>query len=176
MKGQATLMASARTGEREQDHWCTPAAVLDLVRKVAPIDCDPCTNSANPTGAKHALGPEFGTDGLTAHWPGFGLVYINAPYSQMAAWASRLAAQVERTGLRREYVALLPARTDTGWWHTLIRTRPHRVCFWKGRIKFLRPDGTPGQSAPFPSALLYWGADDLTFTRVFCERGWITRS
>lgn len=170
------MMSSARTGKGADD-WCTPSEVLGLVRTFfrGSIGLDPCTNASNPTGAKHFLTGETYC-GLAADWLGFGPVYANPPYSQMAAWADKLAREVKRTGLKREYIALLPARTDTKWWHVLMATRPARICFWKGRLKFNRPDGTPGQSAPFPSALVYWGADDLTFTRVFCERGWIARS
>ena len=91
-------------------------------------------------------------------------MFINPPYSQMKAWAECIAA---RAGVRREMIVLLPARTDTGWWHTLVAARPHAICFWTGRITFNRPDGTPGQSAPFPSALLYWGCDDATFARAW---------
>lgn len=174
MKGLAPLMSSARTGGKEQDCWQTPETVLELVRYVAPITLDPCTSPGNPTGAQRFFTEAH--DGLTRDWPapaGWGLTFINPPYSKMDAWAPRIA---EMAGVRRETIALLPARTDTKWWHTLIASRPHRVCFWKGRIKFNRPDGTPGQAAPFPSALLYWGADDATFARVFSERGWVTKA
>lgn len=165
------LMSSARTGEKEQDCWQTPSDVLDLVRAVAPIELDPCTSADNPTGAKHILTET--ENGLTSDWLGSGLVFINPPYSQMKDWAARIT---RKAGVWREYVVLLPARTDTRWWHTLVEARPSRVCFWRGRIQFNRPDGTPGQSAPFPSAVLYWGADDQTFTRVFSNRGWVVRS
>jgi len=177
--GADVVFSSARTGEKEQDCWQTPENVLDLVRQVAPIALDPCTSEENPTKADNYYTPGDGGDGLSSSpWATWapGLVFINPPYSQMAAWAQKTADEVKRTGVKREYIALLPARTDTRWWHTLMATRPQRICFWKGRVKFNRPDGTPGQSAPFPSALLYWGADDATFARVFAPRGWITRT
>jgi phage N-6-adenine-methyltransferase len=172
----AALFSSARTGVKEQDNWQTPAEVLDLVRSfLKTIDLDPCTSPDNPTGAAHYL-TEFENGLAPGAWPGFGPVFINPPYSDMPQWAVKIADEVARTGLKREYIVLVPARTDTRWWHTLMAARPARVLFWKGRIKFNRPDGTPGMSAPFPSALLYFGADDLTFTRTFCDLGWIARS
>lgn len=168
-------MSSARTGDKEADCWQTPADILDLVRLVAPIDLDPCSAHSNPTGAQDWYTPtEY--CGLTRHWNGSGLVFINPPYSEMAAWAKKIAAEVARTGMKREYIALLPARTDTKWWHELMDARPARVCFIKGRLKFNRPDGTPGQSAPFPSAVLYYGADDEAFARAFRKRGWVVRA
>lgn len=152
------------------DDWQTPEELLALVREVAPIELDPCTSLSNPTGARYALTEE--QDGLDAWWPGTGLVFCNPPYSQMRLWAGRIARSA---GVKREIIALVPARTDTGWWHTLAQARPHAVCFWRGRIKFNRPDGTPGQSAPFPSALLYFGCDVATFARVFSSKGWIVK-
>lgn len=175
-------MSSARTGEREQDCWQTPENVLDLVRQVAPIDFDPWSCDGNPVAARVYRTPDcdysqcHGYPEIPVEWPGRGLVFANPPYSRMAECSAELAEQVTRTGVRREYIALLPARTDTRWWHTLVATRPHRVCFWKGRVKFNRPDGTPGQSAPFPSALLYWGCDPVAFVRAFCKHGWIVSS
>lgn len=164
-------MSSARTGTKEQDAWQTPEEVLALVREVAPIDLDPCTSEDNPTGAKHFI--TEAQNGLQGFWPGAGLVYVNAPYSRMRDWAERVG---QASGPRREIIALVPARTDTRWWHRLVTYRPHAICFWQGRIKFNRPGGGPSQSAPFPSALLYWGCDDATFARVFSKRGWVVRS
>ncbi len=181
MKGLAPLMSSARTGDWGADCWQTPDEVLDLVRSVGPIDLDPCTVAANPTRASFILtgtgaNGERTSGGLNPiGWPGYGLVYVNAPYSEMKQWAERLAFEVKRTGIKREYIALVPARTDTRWWQTLTDAKPARVCFWRGRIKFKHPDGTPGQSAPFPSAVFYYGADDQTFTRVFSSKGWIVK-
>ncbi len=174
MRGQAALMSSARTGDSEADCWQTPEDVLELVREVGVIDLDPCTVMDNPTFANYPLTPE--DDGLSAYWPGFGLVYINFPYSQASAWAKKIVHEVERTGMKREYIVLAPARTDTRWWHELVAARPSRVCFWRGRLKFNKPTGEPGQSAPFPSALLYYGSDDATFARVFGPKGWIVRA
>jgi hypothetical protein len=48
-------------------------------------------------------------------------------------------------------IALLPARTDTLWWHTSIMAG--EVFFLRGRLKF----GDGQTSAPFPSALVGWG-------------------
>lgn len=178
MKGQVALMSSARTGENEQDCWQTPEMLLELVREVAPIALDPCGAPGNPTQAQHVLHPDRlppDNDGLTAYWGHEGLVFLNPPYSQMAAWATRLAVETCRTSVRREYIALVPARTDTRWWHELVAARPARVCFWRGRLRFNKPSGEPGQAAPFPSAVLYYGPDDATFARVFGPKGWVVK-
>lgn len=180
----APLMTSAKSD------WCTPAEVLDRVRRVAPIALDPCTTRDNPTGAAVICvehGPMPGdaenvfVDGLNPmlSWEAWshesdmprcpavtGLVYVNPPYGRsIGAWTSRCLLEA-RDGA--EVIALLPARTDTRWWRDC--TPPHEaqaVCFWRGRLRFV---GAPA-SAPFPSALVYWGARKFRFADVFADTG-----
>lgn len=46
---------------------------------------------------------------------------------------------------------LIPARTDTKWWHENINRNPNaQVRFIKGRLKF----GGAKNPAPFPSAIV----------------------
>src|SRR5699024_1029799 len=47
-------------------------------------------------------------------------------------------------------VCLIPARTDTSYWHEYIFEKACEVCFVKGRIKF----GDSKRGAPFPSAVV----------------------
>lgn len=48
-------------------------------------------------------------------------------------------------------VALLPARTDTRWWHDCVM-KAKEIRFIKGRLRF---DGHK-HNAPFPSAVVVW--------------------
>ena len=52
-------------------------------------------------------------------------------------------------------VALLPARTDTRGWHQYV-AREADVFLLRGRLAF----GSGDQAAPFPSALVLWGAPE----------------
>jgi hypothetical protein len=63
-----------------------------------------------------------------------------------------MIAEAER-GVR--VIALVPARTGTGWWHRALDAggRPE---FLKGRLRFLGKDGAPGDAAPFDSALMWF--------------------
>jgi hypothetical protein len=74
------------------------------------------------------------------------------PYGrEIGQWVRKARAEV--TDGRAELVAaLLPARTDTSWWHQEIAGCAQSVML-RGRLSF--GDGTP---APFPSALVFWGA------------------
>ena len=70
-----------------------------------------------------------------------------------------------RSGLRRwqkrrrggvRIVALLPARTDTKAFHDHIYKKQNvRIEFIRGRLKF-EVNGIAGQSAPFPSMLVFF--------------------
>lgn len=59
-------------------------------------------------------------------------------------------------------VGVLPAATDTQWWHDFIA--PHAsVFFLRGRVRFIDPDtGLPGGSPPGGTAIAIWWPDWLT--------------
>lgn len=171
----------------ERGDWETPLHVLELVRQVGPIALDPCTTILNSTGARViytdpqiVVGPPppgvaWAPDGLDElnSWvaPAItheGLVFCNPPYgSGISAWIKR-CAEVRRAGV--EAIALVPARTDTSWWHALCAPPvADAVCFWRGRLTFV---GAPAP-APFPSALVYWGPNRFRFADVFADVGLI---
>jgi len=100
--------------------------------------------------------PIGGTGGLQALWPLDGLpVFVNPPYSRLKTtkkhgigWVEKCRREAERG---RKVVALLPARTDTTWFHEHIL--PHAsVHFLRGRVCF----GSSGKPAPFPSIVCVW--------------------
>lgn len=74
---------------------------------------------------------------------------MNPPYGRgIKNWVRKAYQE----SLRGAYVVcLLPARTDTSWWHDYVMRG--RVTFIRGRLKF--NDGN--NSAPFPSALVEFG-------------------
>lgn len=144
--------------------WRTPANVLELVRKVGPIGLDPCASADNPTGAVNFL-----TDaGLSVGWAHeHGLTYVNPPYGRaLPLWTAKMAYEASQGA---EVIGLVPARTDTRWWHEDIATASV-ICFWRGRLRFV---GAPA-SAPFPSALAYWGPRPGRFYDTFAPHGLVT--
>lgn len=151
----------------KESNWETPLEVLELVREMGPIALDPCTTEENPCGAAAFLTPR--TNGLTAHWfAAKGLVYANPPYGRaLNEWAAKMALEASDD---TEIIALVPARTDTQWWQRNITTA-RAICFWEGRIRFVGAES----SAPFPSALVYWGPRDLEFATIFKRAGWVVR-
>lgn len=149
--------------------WNTPSIVLSKVRAIDQIVLDPCSNSNSIVGAQYTYdGSSLAMDGLIQTWQLGGLVYVNPPYGQdIVAWTSKCAAEASQ-GV--EIVSLVPARTDTKWWHTDI-VGSDNVLFWSGRLKFLGA----ASSAPFPSAVVYWGERSKRFKKAFEGCGWFVK-
>lgn len=149
----------------KRSDWNTPLNVLELVREVAPIGLDPCGNGDSVVDAEVTL--DGTTDGLASTWQCHGLVYMNPPYGRtIGSWVAKCAYEAN---CGAEIIALLPARTDARWFRNVWTA--DRVCFWYGRLKFL---GAPS-SAPFPSAIAYWGERGKRFDRVFGDHGRVVR-
>lgn len=119
------------------DEWATPQSVVDMLgREFGPFDLDAC---CRPETAKASMYYTKASDGLTAHW--FGCVYVNPPYSDPGPWIRRAVAAVG-AGDARRVVMLLPASTDTNWFHDDVLPNAD-VYFVRGRIKFLGWQGAP---------------------------------
>lgn len=132
-----------RAGSAE---WYTPPHVFAALG--LDFDLDP---AAPPGGVPWVPAPcsySVLDDGLAQPWAG--RVWLNPPYGrQTGRWLQRLATHGD--GL-----ALVFARTDTRWFHTAL-PEATAVCFIAGRLRFVRPDGRPADTAGAPSLLLAHG-------------------
>ena len=115
------------------DRWATPAAVCDALNREFAFTFDPCQLDATGDG----LIPLF------CSWGGQ-RVFCNPPYGpKIGDWLKR--------GREAELaVYLIPARTDTRWFHELVLPIATEIRFVKGRLRF------SGQKnpAPFPSMIV----------------------
>ena len=127
------------------DNWATPQNFFDAqVAEHGPFDLDVCASAEN------AKCPRFFSsedDGLAQNWQGH--CWMNPPYGRTIGDWMKKAYQSSREGAF--VVCLVPARTDTSWWHEYA-AKGH-VTFIRGRLKF----GGHKNSAPFPSALVIFG-------------------
>lgn len=151
--------------------WRTPPEVVELLHVLweGGPDLDPCASEGCPDeeliGKANHFGPAAGCeDGLLVPWRG--RVFVNPPFADLASWLGKAAASHRLLGT--EVVFLLPARTDTAYWHEQVATAD-LVVFWRGRLKFV---GAPA-AAPFPVALAYWGHRPWEFHRTFAGRGMV---
>lgn len=179
-----------RVEHRSQDHdWRTPPEILDLVRALGPIAVDLATSDDNPTGAADwispshvcAIGSRPRARGASAgivpepwhsasEWRPRGVTWCNPPYGRaLPAWAAMLATYGRPRDRDCYQLALVPSRTDARWFR-LLWGSAQSVCLLSRRVRFLRPDGTRGDSAAFPSAIFCWG-DAPSFARVFGAHG-----
>lgn len=93
-------------------------------------------------------------NGLIKEW--HGRVWCNPPYKreEVPRWMGRM--QVHRVG-----TALIFARTETDAWHDSIFPHASALFFFKRRVRFCRPDGTPGAyQGGAPSVLVSYGIAD----------------
>ena len=99
--------------------WRTPPALLDRLYAAlgAPFDLDPCSPTTDRRSAPVRARVYFTAvdDGLALPWRG--KVFLNPPYGRtLRQWIAK--AQAEVTARRAALVvALVPARTETLWWH-----------------------------------------------------------
>jgi site-specific DNA-methyltransferase (adenine-specific) len=125
--------------------WATPQEFFDRLDAEFAFDIDVC---ATPHNAKC---PRYWTkahDALTKDW-GRLTLWMNPPYGrQIGRWMQK-AYEASLDGAT--VVCLVPARTDTAWWHDYAAKGDVR--FIRGRLKFVRDDGK-SDSAPFPSAVV----------------------
>lgn len=147
----------------ERGDWQTPENVLAAVREAfgGEIDIDPCAGDATLIGLVNIRPPK---DGLVIPWAG--RVFVNPPFSDLDLWAPKCAYESREAGA--SVILLLPARTDTVYWHEAISTAA-AICFWKGRVKFVGA----GNSRPFPIAFAYWGGHPWDFHAAFKDRGMV---
>ncbi len=132
---------------RGSDEWETPASLFKALDREFHFDLDPC---ATPGNAKCKRFFSIDDDGLTKSWGGC-TVFCNPPYSKVSAWVRK--CQEEGTKPGTTVVMLVPARTDTKWFHNYVYHRSE-VRFVKGRLRF----GDAQYNAPFPSMIVIYRA------------------
>ncbi|HYF36178.1 MAG TPA: DNA N-6-adenine-methyltransferase [Prosthecobacter sp.] len=118
------------------DRHATPRAVYDALDREFRFNFDPCPLD----GVIDGLSP------LWSDWSGK-RVFCNPPYGPgLGKWLER-AAEAECA------VYLIPARTDTRWFHDIVLPKAREIRFLRGRLKF----GDAKNSAPFPSMVVVFG-------------------
>ena len=123
------------------DSWSTPKALYDELNKEFSFDdYDPCPLNDNPE-----------KDGLSEEWAA--ITFCNPPYSDLKStkkklgWVDKAHKECQKG---KTIVLLIPARTDTQWFHDVILQNCYEVRFLKGRLKF----GDCKVAAPFPSMVI----------------------
>jgi phage N-6-adenine-methyltransferase len=123
------------------DNWATPQWLFDLLDGEFSFDFDVC---ADETNAKCSRYYDLDDDGLKQEWRD--ACWLNPPYGrEIGKWVKKA---YESSHLGATVVCLLPARTDTAWFHDYCIKGEVRLL--RGRLKF----GDGKSPAPFPSMIV----------------------
>lgn len=124
------------------DLWSTPQDLFEGLNNIFKFNLDVCATKDN-TKCVNYFDKEV--DGLSQEW--YGTCWMNPPYGkEIYKWVEK--AYLSTLKNDATVVCLLPARTDTRWWHTFCMKG--EIQFIKGRLKF----GDSKNSAPFPSVIV----------------------
>lgn len=123
------------------DLHSTPQAFFDKLDAEFHFTLDVCATSENAKCGRYYTEQD---DGLAQQWSG--TVWMNPPYGRAIRRWMEKANEAARAGAT--VVCLVPARTETNWWHECAIM--HEIRFVRGRLKF----GGAKHNAPFPSAVV----------------------
>ena len=136
------VMFSSKT-----DMWATPQVFFDQLNEEFHFTVDVCAIPENAKCEKFFT-PEI--NGLKQEWEG--VCWCNPPYGrEIGKWVEK--AYIASTW-GATVVMLLPARTDTKWFHEYIYNKSE-IRFVKGRLKF----GNSKTAAPFPSMVVIFKSE-----------------
>lgn len=131
----APLMSS------KSKEWRTPRALFLGLHRQYRFELDAAASSEN------AQLPVYFTEkdnALAQAW-GPRRTWLNPPYGRlMPAWVAKAVSE------KTLVVMLVPARTDTAWWHQFVLPHAAQIAYVRGRLTF---EGAKS-SAPFPSAIV----------------------
>lgn len=128
----------------ERMDWETPQDFFDKLNVEFHFTLDPCANEQNAKCKKFYT---IEQDGLAQSWQGE-IVFCNPPYGrELSKWVEK--AYKESRKPNTIVVMLIPARTDTKYFHQYIYKKSE-IRFIKGRLKF----GNSTNGAPFPSMVV----------------------
>ena len=137
----------------QTDQWATPQDFFDKLNEEFHFTLDPCADEFNHKCEKYYTEEQ---DGLSQSWEKE-TVFCNPPYGrEIGKWVEKAYAENLVGGAF--VVMLIPARTDTKWFHDYIYKKHNvEVRFVKGRLKF----GNADNSAPFPSMIVIFKREKI---------------
>ena len=131
----------------KNDLWETPQDFFDDLDKEFRFTVDVCANAENAKCDRYYTEKE---DGLSQSWRGE-VVWCNPPYGRkIGKWVQKSFDEVYKNGCKTA-VMLIPARTDTKWFHDFILHKAE-IRFVRGRLRF----GGSKENASFPSMVVVY--------------------
>lgn len=134
--------SAAMTSDRSD--WETPRDLFERLDRFWHFDLDVASSDENALCERHFTKED---DGLAQSWAGH-RVWCNPPYGRGVGEWCRKAYEETRDG-RTCVVMLVPARTDTGWYHDWVEGKAAEVRFLRGRLRYALGGGS--RRTPRPS-------------------------
>ena len=127
------------------NEWATPLAFFDALDKEFHFDLDPCATDENHKCHRYFTREQ---NGLAQDWGG-ARVFCNPPYGRkIGEWVKKCAEESRKPDTL--CVMLIPARTDTAYFHDYIYNKAREIRFIRGRLHFNESKA----GAPFPSMVV----------------------
>lgn len=147
-------MNGALLSSKKMD-YCTPGGFFRELDKEFHFTLDA---AATEKSAKCAAFYTPETDGLNSPWNlDGGAVFCNPPYGREIGKWVRKAWEEAKSGIT--IVLLIPARTDTNYFHDYILGQAE-IRWVRGRIHFEDENGTVYERAPFPSMVVVYNGKE----------------
>lgn len=162
------------TNNSGNQEWYTPSDIIDAARAVlGEITLDPASSE---TANKIVKAKKYYTkynDGLTKKWSGN--VWMNPPYTSntIHKFTSKLVEHITSGDIKTACV-LANNATETLWFQQIL-AHCTAVCFVRGRIKFIDPDGVSSGTPLQGQAIFYFGENYQTFESNFDKFGIVLR-
>lgn len=138
-------MINAGLFSSKTPEWATPVALFRELDSEFVFDLDPCATSTNAKCSKFYT---IDDNGLTKNWGGH-RVFCNPPYGrELPKWVRKCYEESRKPDTL--VVMLIPARTDTSYFHDYIYHKAKEIRFLRGRLHF----NESKQGAPFPSMVV----------------------
>lgn len=157
---------------RQSDEYETPEWLFDLLDQEFHFDCDAAATMEN--SLCEIMFTKGESDALSHHdWCGYvsgadadypvEIFWLNPPYSKIGKFMKKAYEESLKDAL---VVCLIPARTDTRYWHDYVMNA-QEIRFVKGRLKF----GDSKNSAPFPSVIVIFDKNAAGYVGIYPRIG-----
>lgn len=175
--GSGALVSPPSCFSGKTSEWATPQDFFDKLNSEFRFTLDAASTHENAKCVRHYTAED---DGLLQSWEGE-TVWLNPPYTSgprcakvIREWVNKAYNESRRPN-GATVVCLVPARTDSAWWHDYALKGEIR--FVRGRLKFqgapgrnIRPvtqsvaEGrhAPNNCAPFASAVVIFRPNYIT--------------
>lgn len=151
-----SVMSGYLSDRKMVEEWGTPASVFDPLNAEFGFTLDAAALAHNAKVARY-LGPdrieETERDALVVDWSRE-VVWLNPPYGyrNLARWMEKARSESAHSTV----VCLVPAHTGQPWWHDWVVGKASEIRWIRGKVCFIKPDGSKGSAAPFPSCIVIY--------------------